>query len=85
MTGGSKISFGNLLILDLLMKVSDSSEVRRSAEASLLIVGVLMNPSNPEAGEYRGSSGPRQEKSRQALRPNSSKFFDRASGSSTCV
>jgi hypothetical protein len=52
MIGGSKISSGNLLFLDLLMKVSDSSELRRSAEASLLIAGVLLNPANPEAGEY---------------------------------
>jgi hypothetical protein len=45
---------GNLLLLDLLMKVSDSSELRRSACASLLVVEVLSNLSNRE--EEKNSS-----------------------------
>ena len=39
---------GNLLFLNSLMRVSDSSEPRRSADASLLIIEVLINLSDHE-------------------------------------
>jgi hypothetical protein len=48
---------------------AEGLQLRRSADASLLVVGVLMNPSKPEAGESQRSSDLREEK-------NASAFFD---------
>jgi hypothetical protein len=34
-----------------VLRPTEGHQLRRSADASLLVVGVLINPSNPETGE----------------------------------
>jgi len=87
---GSKISWGNLLFLDLPKKVSDSSEVEDFVflsfspvglhevevrhSASLLLFGVLINPSELEEENAEGR------KTRGRRRPSglrSPRVFDR--------
>jgi hypothetical protein len=56
------------------LRLAEGSHQRRSADASLLVVGVLTNPAKPEAGECHTSPDLRQEKDIILLQNR--RFFD---------